>query len=425
MEKRINLKYTLFIAIITMLLFQNALQTIVPFFRYFDEFLALMVIPVMIISFFKKKKNNVLNKYNIFILCLYLLLIFTGLYSSFRYNYQPILIVLADMLLLSKFYYTYILSELIFDYDFICIYKEKIGRIIKVYILGFLALSVINYIFKIWPYNGYRFGIMCNQLFYSHPTFLASSCILLLALLLLTLGVKNQEKYIIIILIILMSTLRFKAIGAAIVILALVFYIDKKNKKISIINLVLMAAIITILSWNQIKYYYIDLDGSARKVLNETSVEIAKDYFPIGTGFATFGSHFSSVNYSPVYSMYGIENVQGIQQEKPSFISDTFWPMMLGQFGIIGCVAYLGIIVLIYLKIQKDYSPEYKKEYIAKIICLVYLLISSTSESAFVNPLAVPLALIIGIKKTEVSDNKIKIKKKNYNKKSSTKKIKK
>ena len=231
MRKRSNLKYTLFVTVITILLFQNVLQTIVPFFRYFDELLAIMLIPVVIVKLYNNKKEYKVNKYNKYMLYLYLALMVVGLYSTLRYKYQPFLISLADMLLVSKFYLAYMLSELVLDYDFIDTYKEKLGKLIKIYIVGFLILTIINYIFKVWPNSGYRFGIMSNQLFYTHPTVVASSCILLLALLLLTLGVKNQEKYIIILLIILVTTLRFKAIGAALIIVALVFYIDKKIKR--------------------------------------------------------------------------------------------------------------------------------------------------------------------------------------------------
>ena len=71
--------------------------------------------------------------------------------------------------------------------------------------------------------------------------------------------------------------------------------------------------------------------------------------------------------------------------------------MLLGQFGYIGMGVYILIIIIIFIKIQHGYKIENKAIYISKITALVYLLISSTSESAFVNPMAIALAITIAI----------------------------
>ena len=75
----------------------------------------------------------------------------------------------------------------------------------------------------------------------------------------------------------------------------------------------------------------------------------------------------------------------------------NFWSPLVGQLRYIGTSFYLIYIILLLIKIQKNYSLENKYEYIAKISVLAYLMISSTLESAFVNPIAISLALILGI----------------------------
>ncbi len=107
------------------------------------------------------------------------------------------------------------------------------------------------------------------------------------------------------------------------------------------------------------------------------------------------------VDYSPIYSHYGISKVWGIVKGQTSFVTDIFWPMIIGQFGVIGLTVYVLIIYIMFRKIQDSFSIKNKNFYIAKIICFVYLIISSTSESAFVNSIAIPLALIIGINNFE------------------------
>lgn len=396
--KKVNIKYIFFMICLYVLIFQNLLQVYIPFFQYFDEFLSLLAIPIIIVKLFDKKIKIKVEKSNIYILVLYFVLISTGIISFIKYRYQPFFVSFSDLLLVSKFFFAYLLSEMIFDEEFFNANKDSLSKHVKSLIIVFGGLTVLNYIFSIWPQQDYRFGIMSNRLFYTHPTYLTAISVFLLALLILSTDINKCKKYIIMITFVLLSTLRFKAIGAALIILFLIFYINKTNKKISVIKLGSVAIIALMLAWGQISYYYINLDGAARKVLNETSVKIAKDYFPIGTGFATFGSHFSAVYYSPIYYKYGISNVWGLAKGKTYFVSDTFWPMIIGQFGVIGTCSYIAILYIIFKKIQISYLPNKKQIYISKIICFVYLIICSTSESAFVSPISVPFALILGIK---------------------------
>ena len=390
-------KFIFFIITICLLVFQNLLQSIIKPMQYFDEALSLLSIPVLLLYYLKNKGNGTIKKYNMYMLILMAVLLGAGLFSTINYNYQPINFALSDALLVSKFFLAYLLSQLLFQDGFIKQYENKIYKITKVIIVVLFLLTISNYIFKIWPSQDFRFGLMTNQLFYSHPTYLAAICIFLLALLTLSSNKKLNIFYIALIYVMLLSTLRFKAIGASIIILCLLLYLKHADKKVSVSKLGLLAVIAIVLAWDQISYYYIDLDGSARKVLNITSIKIAKDYFPIGAGFATFGSYFSSVNYSPLYMKYGINKVYGLEAGKANFMTDTFWPMIIGQFGVIGTVCYFMLLLLIFIKIQMEYSKDNKELYISKLICFCYLLISSTSESAFVNPISIPLAIVIGI----------------------------
>ena len=396
MNDKKSIRYLFFITCIYLLIFQNILTSFIKPMQYFDEILSLLVIPILLIHLIKNRGNARIKIYDIYLFVLVVCLLFVGFYSSLKFRYQPIYMVLSDALLVIKFFLTYMLSQLLFDSKFIINYKEHINKHTKFLILLFFLLTIVNYLFKIWPSSSYRFGIMTNQLFFSHATVLAALCIFLLALYLLS-SSKINKLFIILIYVILISTLRFKAIGASLLILFILLYLKISQKKLSLSKLGIFALITIVLAWDQISYYYIDLDGNARKVLNETSIRIAKDYFPVGTGFATFGSHFSSVSYSPIYYQYGISNTFGLQKGATFFISDTFWPMIIGQFGFLGTIIYLLILFIIFIKIQHEYNVINKHLYISKLICFGYMMISSTSESAFVSSLAIPLAIIIGL----------------------------
>jgi len=150
-----------------------------------------------------------------------------------------------------------------------------------------------------------------------------------------------------------------------------------------------------LLSYQQIKYYYVSNSSFARSVLTLTSIKIANEFFPVGTGFATFGSYQSGVYYSPVYHKYGIDRVWGISKSFPMYISDTFWPMLIGQFGYLGLLFFIIYVALFFSLISKLRQLNFDYYYSA-LAFLIYLLISSTAESSFVQPYAVLFFFIIG-----------------------------
>jgi len=87
--------------------------------------------------------------------------------------------------------------------------------------------------------------------------------------------------------------------------------------------------------------------ATSRSALYYTSMRIARDHFPLGSGFASFGSHASRLDYSPVYREYGLSGLYGLSPMSPFHIADTFWPMVLGQGGVLVLLAYLAFLFLL------------------------------------------------------------------------------
>ena len=393
-NKNKNLVYYSLITIMYILLFQNIIQKYIGIFRYFDEALAMITFPIILFNILKKKTLKI-KKYDFYILVSLIIIGFIGIYSSLKYEYQPIYIALLDMILIYKFFLVYYLGSYINNNGNLYNYKNRIIGHLKLITIIFFIFTIINYIFHIFP-SSYRYGIMVNTIFYGQPTNLVASCVFIIATM-MTFEKKIDYKYIGILLFVIATTLRMKAFVFIIVFLIISIYLNKTNKKITFSKIGIIVCICILIAYNQIEYYFFTSDDIARGVLLETSIKIANDHFPFGAGFATFGSYFSAVNYSPIYLKYNIHNIHGLTKDNPAFISDSFWPMLVGQLGYIGTSFYLICIILLLIKIQKNYSFENKYEYIAKISVLAYLMISSTSESAFVNPMAISLALILGI----------------------------
>jgi hypothetical protein len=85
-------------------------------------------------------------------------------------------------------------------------------------------------------------------------------------------------------------------------------------------------------------------NSPARVALYRGSVEIALDRFPLGAGMGRYGSWMSRVEYSPVYREFGLDDVRGLNERNSQYATDTFWPMVLGEFGIFGVVGYVAFL---------------------------------------------------------------------------------
>lgn len=399
---------SIYIILLYLLILQPYLQMKINLFQYFDELFSIVLLGLAIL---KLKTERKIKKVDILIITLLLIILVIGIISNILYQYQKSKYVISDILVFYKFFIVY------FCFNFL--FKGKIRRNgnwvyfhIKIIIIILGILTILNYIFKIFPSGGESYGIMINQLFFGHPTGLSSMCVFLIGNV-FVFGKDKNSKYLLlfILYIIMASTLRMKALAFLAVAALMIIYIIKIKRKINTLKIIFAGVLCIIISFNQLKFYFIEDTNTARGALLTTSFKIANDYFPLGTGFGTFASHFSGVNYSPIYEKYNINTVWGLSVDKPSFISDSFWPMVLGQFGYIGLLIYALCIILIYWKIQHEYNTKNRETYIAKMLCLIYLLISSMAESSFVNPLSIPLAIIIGLEWNE--DKNISISKKN------------
>lgn len=395
-----KIKYGIFVICFYLFVFQNVIQNIIPILKYYDEFMSFFILPIGLVSYlFHGGKIELYKEEKIIIICVFAFT-YLGLLANLTYEYQPLNAVIKDLCVVLKFFFMYFTSRICLNIEFILENKKSINLQVKLLAYLLSILTILNYCFTIWPSNSYRMGIMSNRLFYSHETNLVAVCVFLLGCSFLTkekvsIGIED-----ILLCMIVGSTLRVKGIGATLAIIAIVSYIILKKSRFPFYLLVFLGIGGILLAWKQINIYFLETKDAARGALTVTSVLVAKNHFPVGGGFASFGSYYSAVYYSPLYSLYGIDKVYGIEPQRYMFISDTFWPMILGQFGFLGFIAY-GVSILSILQIIQHQYNYNSNLYVAKIIAFVYLLISSTSEAAFVNSIAIPFAVILGLGKKE------------------------
>ncbi|HEM3616860.1 TPA: hypothetical protein U1C21_001419 [Streptococcus suis] len=252
---------------------------------------------------------------------------------------------------------------------------------------------------KIFPVYEIRFGLPAQQLFFGHPTALSAVSFFLLMLITLQYERKSNEKFhIIILLLIILATLRTKAIIAAVIYIYLYFRIIVFKRKLTLWSIIFIGIVAIMFGWSQINFYFLDVKSTqtARGALTYISTKVAKDKFPLGGGFGTFGSAASGTSYSPLYSLYGVSHIWGLNRSNPMFVSDTFWPMILGQSGYSGLIIYILFLIELLKKCVCDLRKN-STLYGVSLAIFLFLLISSTSESGFVNPSAVFFGFVLGL----------------------------
>lgn len=393
MIKKKKLVYLFLIISIYLLTFQYFLENNFTIFKYTDEFYAFLFFPVFL---FKIMKDNFLIKEDFKLIGMIIFMLILGIIPNLIYNYQTVPYVVMDIILFLKFFFAIGLSKYLFNYDtFEESNNAKLKKHIRFIILILFISTILNYMFHLWPSSNIRFSIMTNQIFFGHPTKLAAILFFLLTLYnIIKKGKTDVFNFLIYIMI--FTTLRMKALLSLVICLFVIYYVNKKQNKINIKKLGILGVIICLLGLNTFKFYFLS-DGFARAELLRTSFIIAHDYFPFGTGFGTFGSWPSGVSYSPIYLKYGLNEIWGITPYNYLAIADSFWPTVLGQFGYIGMLLYILIIIKLFNNIQKEFNEKLLYVYSSKLMAFVYLLISSTSESAFFNQLSIPLGIIIGL----------------------------
>lgn len=194
--------------------------------------------------------------------------------------------------------------------------------------------------------------------------FFASFCSQSIVLSLARYHVTRRKRYIYAIIFLLLTVLllnQLKAIvGSMVAIVAYLFFMTSMRKTFKVI--LLAAGVAAFSVWialsgslmveKVIKYseQFSDEDASegiARIALYVQSVEMAKDFFPLGTGQGTYGSIPVNIIYSDVYYDYELSGIWGLApNDRVNFKMDTHWASILGEMGVLGMAVY--IILLLY-----------------------------------------------------------------------------
>lgn len=375
-----------------LLLFEVPIQNSTGF-SYIDEGLTVLLLVVAVLkAAFDKERVPVFDSRARVSILLMLVVVCLGLFGNALWEIQtqaaPILI---DIFTCIKFPIALLSACVIFSGSGSRLLKAVEAEA-KIIIAVLLILGIANLFVDFGMGTDPRYGLRASFMaVFGHPTYLVFASVGL-SIIFLAYWRRNLLWVFLTFAVIALS-LRSKGLVYVVAVLALLVLFSHRNR-LSVFHVAICVLLAFLVGYDQFETYF-QTDGFARTELLRTSLKIASDYAPFGSGFATFGSAVTSEMqyYSSLYYQYGLSTVYGLTPGDASFLSDTFWPTVLGQFGWIGILCFAGMLVKLF---HFAYSLNSRTR-LAVVCGFLYLIISSTSESAFFNPQAVYLAVCISL----------------------------
>lgn len=362
-----------------------------PVFTNADELAAIVLV---VWGIFRKDKIAFNYKERVGLYAMPILLVI-GLTSNYITGYQQNTVAIAvDAFTCFKIFAAYYGAlQVVHD-------EEKIFDLLVVAAKALLFCALVGFLLHLsgivsMGHDRSFMGLPCYQFLFGHPTEFAAYCVGIAALLMV--DSRKNKIWILLAVVFLCFTMRAKAAGIAFVIgffLLRSLVVDGNKKPSALIYLILVIGIL-FLGADQIEFYFGD-SRSARYLLQSTAVQIAQAQFPLGSGFGTFASNMSAVYYSPLYYIYGLSTVYGLMPQAHSYVSDSFWPILIGQFGFIGFIIFLALLASFLLSFIGRAKARRIPVGVYAVIPL-YLLILSTADSSFFNFYGPYYALIMAV----------------------------
>lgn len=356
-----------------------------------DELGSLMLIPFIFFRF----RNPRVDKGLIQLIVLLFAALLLGVFSSLYFGYQGAKISFFGALVYFKslipflFIVSYVKS---YDLNF-----NKFIRSLEYHLYFSISIITIGNFFQFFNNNTENWhGLPRFFSFFDPPSaYGIVMSFLCLIFFYLTLYRKQRIGLAVLLLISLIISLRVKSLAFAL--LLLYFYLAGEkiiNTKSTLIGTLAFIAVLTndslvdliTLKLNSAFFSESSIwDAPARFALHAKSIIVAIDHFPLGSGFSTFGSHFSRVSYSPLYQHYGLNGIWGLSPENPSFVADTQISPIIAELGLVGSVFYFLYLRQIFRYSFGKWKFLYQPLKKVFLICLGFILVNITSSQILFN----------------------------------------
>lgn len=371
------------------LLLQNPLSQFVPSSELHDELLFFVICSAALFKL-STDKISIRNKDFIVVICV-VIIILLGIFGNAASQYQSnIIAVEKDIMAFAKFPLVFIAANYIFkktkthDAIVIC------NTLCKIFVSICFVFAVFNIIHPSEAFShDFRHGFWSFKFIYTHPTFLVYALVMCFVIL-SAMSIKI-DIYKIMCLILLALTMRDKAFGF----IGLVLFswlIGIKNKK-HVLPFLFLAGIVVLCIAGPKIGEYLSYSNSPRQSMYSASFDIAKTFFPIGSGFATIASSLSGEYYSNAYYVYHMSNMSGLTSQSYTAAGDAGFAYYLGEFGFIGFILFF-IILISYFRISIRQIPLRSPVRFSFFLLFGYTLIALTVETVLTNATGVSIAIL-------------------------------
>ena len=330
--------------IIFALLFFIIMGDSITFFSYADEMATLFFIWYIVIEIFLKK----IEKNDLIIVILLITLSFLGFVSNMTNN----LLIRKSAILVDALWLFKIFSGYIGTYYFLKDERDRIVflKYVKVVSSTLIILSFVGAIINLFvdiglSDGGIRYGLRAYCFIFGnsgHYGVIMGCCLAFILVSMENIMYRRVLTW--------MACFEILLTTKLMPILIVLVFVGLRNqnvlKKIKIRYAILGAIVIGIVGRTQIIYYIKDVNHPRMRLIIY-SIKTAMMYFPVGSGFATYGSEMAKRFYSPVYSYWGFEKFYGLSPSNGSCLNDNYMAMILAQFGFVGFAIFIVIMYII------------------------------------------------------------------------------
>lgn len=389
----------IFAILLILLIYEDAIRRLIRPMQLYDELFAIILTLYFIANVLYRGKIRYRDGLIVLLVLILLIIGFAGNYHS-KIQKRTILCI-YDAFNVFKFIGTILGGQIIFEH-----YRNKkllieyTAIMVKFTIAVSTVFMILNLFVDIGMHTDYRYGIRAYNFLYTMVGGFYPICVLWIIVLTASLYYKesrNTKLFIGLALINMCATLRSRAWGYALLFVMLYYVlIIRKERRFRWWYTAAYAAMASFIAADQFSYYF--SGNRARKVLLKYGLITARTYFPLGSGYATYGTAIAQRYYSNLYRTYNFSLYWGMSSDYRSFLTDNFWPAVMAELGFIGAVIMAILICIASVKVIRRADNKYSK------VCVYFgfgtLFLSSLIASSFFSctALMIFLCMILRLK---------------------------
>lgn len=367
------------------------------FLYYYDELMGVVAIIYLTSLFISKKLSRIDNLMYVILLVITVVGIVSNIISGVTGN---LFAIIVDVLFLWKPIACYLLMKNYANKDnrrndiIMCLQNFA-----KITIIVIFASMVFGSVVDIGVFKDGDFYFFWHN---AYQTLWALAC----ALLILAAGNISKKKFIIYFILSVLPILFTQAsLSLCWLLIVCVFLIVfKETTKLKYRYLALLGILLIAVCFADISAYLLNV-SSPRMLLILGGITVASRYFPLGSGFATYGSDMASRFYSKLYEEFGFDDIYGMGKTGALYLNDNFFAGILGQFGYFGCIIYFVLIVCI-LKNTNTLVVN-KRERVLSIATVLVIFASMMISASVKSNMGVFVMLVLGVLAAHPVEDKI------------------